>query len=1014
MSTLNITSATLAAASKRLLYAGDDYDYTFILTYGGSPINLTGSTVWFSVKGDKDDADTDALLRYISTDPTRLQITDAAAGTFVLHFKAADTLSLDGTWPYDVKFQDAAGDVTHAVEGDIEFLSPVTRGLPTDLTGTGDLDVPEQSDDVTIGSRFGILRSDTEIGDDQIITTGIDVEQTNIDAWAVVDAFSPDCEIKHVTGGADGLFDLESSLTKAHSQRALIDWTVLPVFNVKLFRAKGDGSTDDTTAILAAIAEAEAADGGIVYFPAGNYLYNSNLEIPGGILLKGQGIYATTLRPMAGVTAAIALHDVSRVEDLGLFGALTSGAIGVRVGIDIDTMPGLSRVWIQGFTGANAVGLQIYRCILTRFTEVYVKANQTNIFLGGDGTSLPTTTKFYNCETRDAIEYGLRVSASWQAGFYGCGFESNAQAVYLDASDTVQGIYFDDGCWWESNSGSYNIECDSGWVGLRNSFFNGSSPKAIRAYGTASVVLDNVQMDGVAGQVVLEDSAWCHFRNSPRSYTPESVTTVSDNAYIMTDGIEWQGAPPASGVHYPGDRVRNIDQVTYPGVESWYNTATANPGNWLPSYINSDPQLSLRYFGAKGDGSNATDAFLAAFAADIPVIYVPAGIYEISANLVPPVGTRIIGNRSLSIIRPTAAVTIAMTITDETDVRGLVFDGQYTDGALGVLAGTSTDAAITMRDCIVQSFGGTGALGLKVASCIGPRFDNLFIASNTRGMLIDGAPSLPTIPQFTNCTFQSNVDEGAVVSNAYVATFRSCVFQASGKEGLVLTTACTGIILDNCWFETNLLASGTHQLRAASTSEFTARSSIFVGSSAIRVEDGCTFVIDDCSIPGNAADISIEGTSTGYILNPKDNYNATSVSIAGTATVKNHLPWVSWNSWIPTITASGSMTVTNVSITSARYRIENGRTIHMCLSFTCTLGGVPSTEVWATFPGAIRAYDDNFFCTCYVTEGDGVFGGGFCSPQNSANKIKFFAGDGGPFALGAAADIRFVGTFEIA
>src|SRR3989344_4600844 len=42
-------------------------------------------------------------------------------------------------------------------------------------------------------------------------------------------------------------------------------------FNVKAYGATGDGATNDTAAIQAAIDAASAAPGGVVYFPAGTY-----------------------------------------------------------------------------------------------------------------------------------------------------------------------------------------------------------------------------------------------------------------------------------------------------------------------------------------------------------------------------------------------------------------------------------------------------------------------------------------------------------------------------------------------------------------------------------------------------------------------------------------------------------------------------------------------------------------------------------------------------------------------
>jgi hypothetical protein len=56
-------------------------------------------------------------------------------------------------------------------------------------------------------------------------------------------------------------------------------------FNVKTYGALGDGSTDDTAAIAAAIAA--AADGNTVYFPAGIYKVSSAISIADPVVLTG-------------------------------------------------------------------------------------------------------------------------------------------------------------------------------------------------------------------------------------------------------------------------------------------------------------------------------------------------------------------------------------------------------------------------------------------------------------------------------------------------------------------------------------------------------------------------------------------------------------------------------------------------------------------------------------------------------------------------------------------------------
>ena len=56
-------------------------------------------------------------------------------------------------------------------------------------------------------------------------------------------------------------------------------------FNVRGFGATGNGTTDDTVAVQSAINKA-AANGGVVYFPAGTYLVQP-FTIPAGVVLQG-------------------------------------------------------------------------------------------------------------------------------------------------------------------------------------------------------------------------------------------------------------------------------------------------------------------------------------------------------------------------------------------------------------------------------------------------------------------------------------------------------------------------------------------------------------------------------------------------------------------------------------------------------------------------------------------------------------------------------------------------------
>jgi parallel beta-helix repeat protein len=83
--------------------------------------------------------------------------------------------------------------------------------------------------------------------------------------------------------------------THAPSKNAVYDIIATTSFNVKTYGALGDGSTNDYTAIAAAITAASVS-GGVVYFPAGNYKIGTGLTISSSnVTLMGSGFGSTTI-----------------------------------------------------------------------------------------------------------------------------------------------------------------------------------------------------------------------------------------------------------------------------------------------------------------------------------------------------------------------------------------------------------------------------------------------------------------------------------------------------------------------------------------------------------------------------------------------------------------------------------------------------------------------------------------------------------------------------------------------
>lgn len=95
-------------------------------------------------------------------------------------------------------------------------------------------------------------------------------------------------------------------------------------YNVKTYGgAKGNGTTDDTTAIQNTINAAQSAGGGTVFLPAGTYIVSSPLSITQpGVKVLGAGSNASTIRPSSGFSGAAIIAVTSAngtaISDLGI------------------------------------------------------------------------------------------------------------------------------------------------------------------------------------------------------------------------------------------------------------------------------------------------------------------------------------------------------------------------------------------------------------------------------------------------------------------------------------------------------------------------------------------------------------------------------------------------------------------------------------------------------------------------------------------------------------------------
>lgn len=125
--------------------------------------------------------------------------------------------------------------------------------------------------------------------------------------------------------------------------------------NVKWFGAKGDGVTDDTAAILAAINAVDATYGATVYAPGGKYIFSSAIALKKHVLLKGAGKSSTIFQSAHagdGITSTWPINSNTAVwidvEDLTIKN--TNGANAGGGFVDVGgTYITLKRVITSGF-----------------------------------------------------------------------------------------------------------------------------------------------------------------------------------------------------------------------------------------------------------------------------------------------------------------------------------------------------------------------------------------------------------------------------------------------------------------------------------------------------------------------------------------------------------------------------------------------------------------------------------------------------------------------------------------
>jgi hypothetical protein len=241
--------------------------------------------------------------------------------------------------------------------------------------------------------------------------------------------------------------------------------------SVKDFGAKGDGVTDDTTAIQAALNNG----GGSIYFPKGIYL--CNVIITNKIIICGDGSTTTIIKPYNNTIACFTYQNSgnywsyhSEIRNIGFQGNGGTGASATGVGFTFgQTNPAN---YVAGQEYCNNV--KFYGC---RFLNLYQGVQFPFGNIGTEFYSCGWSGCYYGVYTINNKYYpSVSGSDAMHAGnkyFYAGQFDSCQCAVYINNSLNGFGaICFKDTIFEYNNIGVYLSQTNTNAIVTPLSFIN--------------------------------------------------------------------------------------------------------------------------------------------------------------------------------------------------------------------------------------------------------------------------------------------------------------------------------------------------------------------------------------------------------------------------------------------------------------------------------------------------------------------------------------------------------------
>ena len=326
------------------------------------------------------------------------------------------------------------------------------------------------------------------------------------------------------------------------------------LYNVKAYGALGDGTTDDTAAIQAALTAAGASTtpgniGATVLLPPGTYKV-TGLTVPAEVVLTGTGLRGSRIKALGAVTA-VTMNTRSSLINVGLIGDSTAGGIGVSFAA-ASSHSTLSDVFVSTFEK----GVYVENTYINALTRVTIQSCTTGLHCHGSQVNALYVTggEIQGCTT------GVSCTTTTSTGvvFHGVTIEGNSGVGIAHAGSTWGWTIRD--CYFEANTTGhiYVSASQSRALVIDGNTFAGTAGYCVKLdFGVDTLIQGNL-FNG--GTLAIQCAA------------AVARTTVARNYYLP--GIEFVRA-----THYLGTGLVEIDRQTFVGARYLTGSAVPDPAS---------------------------------------------------------------------------------------------------------------------------------------------------------------------------------------------------------------------------------------------------------------------------------------------------------------------------------------------------------------------------------------------------------------------------------------------------